>query len=114
MKELFRAKPEVKFEQILTYVITWHMKTVPNVVRQVHDVSMSLVDVVLSAADALKTHFLVGQSYALFWRFASALSVSPKKKFVMSPEDVGAYRDGLDNGQIEIFQNHLGQTTGRA
>ena len=83
MKELFRAKPEVKFEQILTYVITWHIKTVPNVVRQVHGVSMSLVDVVLSAADALKTHFLVGQSYALFWRFASALSVSTKKKFVM-------------------------------
>ena len=80
MKELFRAKPEVKFEQILTYVITWHIKTVPNVVRQVHGVSMSLVDVVLSAADALKTHFLVGQSYALFWRFASALSVSTKKK----------------------------------
>ena len=82
MKELFRAKPEVKFEQILTYVITRHIKTVPNVVRQVHGVhvSMSLVDVVLSAADALKTHFLVGQSYALFWHFASALSVSTKKK----------------------------------
>ena len=32
----------------------------------------------------------------------------------MSPEDVRAYRDGLDIGQIEIFQNHLGQTTGRA
>jgi len=32
----------------------------------------------------------------------------------VSPEDVRAYRDGLDIGQIEIFQNHLGQTTGRA
>ena len=85
MRELFRAKPEVKFEQILTYVITWHIKTVPNVVRQVHGVSMSLVDVVLlrSAGDALKTHFLVRQSCALFWCFASALSVSTKKKIVM-------------------------------
>jgi hypothetical protein len=45
-------------------------------------------------ADALKTHFLVGQSYALSWCFASGLSVSTMKTICyVCPKGVQVYRD---------------------
>jgi hypothetical protein len=111
-QDLFKTAEGVTIEHVITYMVNYFDK-VPDLVRSVHGTDLSKY--VLTPADALSCHFTVGNSYAMFWRFAGALKDSTAKRVqYCSPEEVRAYRDSLDIGKIEWFRNHNGKTLGRA